>query len=186
MRESQKQRIQRCIDFLRPLQSEFAESLSEVYWLGARNADPDQGPSYCRDCCDTHVDRLNAEHPDHEYLRDGGWGYEADTPEICDDCGAFLNCTLTHCGVASELEHWANARIALRVRYQASTAFELLLILESGSLEDYWLSAPHMQPYEVRRIKLIHRGVHALTRRIDLIAHRAAQRAQAQKEQGND
>lgn len=177
MRQSQKQRLQRCIDFLRPLQSEFAESVSEVYWLGARNADPDQGPSYCRSCCEKHVDRLNSQHPEHEYLRDGGWGYEADGLEICDDCDAFLNCTLTHFGVASELDNWERARIDLRGKHKAATAFQLLLILESGSMDDYWLSAPGMLPYEVERIQIIHREAHALTRRID----RIRQHAQAQQ-----
>ena len=181
MRKSQEIRLQRCVDYLRPLQSELSESLSEVYWLGARNADPDQGPSYCRDCCDKHVDRLNAAHPNHEYLRDGGWGYVADTPEICDDCGAFLNCTLTHEGVSSELEYWANARIALRGKHQAATAFQLLLILESGSLDDYWLNSTHLSPYEVKRIQLIHREAHGLTQRIDRIRQRAKRAAQVKQ-----
>lgn len=182
MRNSQKQRLQRCIDFLRPLQSEFAESVSEVHWIGARNADPDQGPSYCRTCCDKRVDKLNAEHPDHEYLRDGGWGYEGDGLEICDDCGTHLNCTLSHYGVNSELDHWEAARIDLRGKHRAATAFELLLILESGSLDDYWLSAPGMRQHEVDRIRAIHRDANALARRID----RMRQRAQAQPQKDSN
>ena len=184
MTEMQAQRLARCIDFLRPIQALFAESVSEVHWVGARNADPDQGPSYCRTCCDKLVDRLNAEHPDHEYLRDGGWGYESDGHEVCDACGALLNCTLSHCGMEQELEHWESVRICLRGRYQESTAYQLLTLLECAPLDEYWLTAPGMQPYQTERIRRIRRDTHALARRIDGIRARAVARG-IKKENGN-
>ena len=173
MRDSQRHRLQRCIDYLRPIQAEYAETVSEVHWIGASNADPDQAPSYCRSCCDKHVSKLNEQTPEHDYFCDGGWGYEADGQEICADCGAILNCTLTHYGVSSELDNWGAAKISLRGKHRSSTAFALLLILESTYLDDYWLSAPRMQLHEADRILAIHRDANALTRRIDRMRQRA-------------
>lgn len=175
--ETQKQRLARCKDFLRAMQSSFYESVSEVHWIGARNADPDQSPSYCRACCDKLVDKLNTENPSHEYLRDGGRGYEADCIEVCDECGALLNCTLTHCGVEQELEHWAGARIDLRGKYRESTAYQLLTLLDCAPLDDYWIDPPGMQPYQIDRISRSRRDTHRLTLRIDSIRSRAQKEA---------
>lgn len=174
--EVQKLRMERCIGFLRPLQASFSETISETHWVGARNADPDQGSSYCRACCDKLVEQLNAKHPEHEYLRDGGWGSDSDSQEICEECGDFLACSLTEYGIGQELDHWSRARVTLHGRYAATTAFQLLQILESECLNDYWLTAPGKHQYQIDSIRRIHRDTHALTRRIDAIRDRATKK----------
>lgn len=169
----QQQRFDRCIEFLRPIAQKAADEASEVYWIAARNADPDQGPSYCRACADALVDKLNAEHPDHEYLRDGGWGYEADTQEICEQCGIHLSCTLTEHGIEQELDHWSRYRIDLKGKHASVRAYFLLNTLECaymGNADD----APWLHGYKLDRAKAIQREVHRLTRRVDGIRSRAA------------
>lgn len=167
----QAQRLDRCIEFLRPIAQDAENKASEVYWIAARNADPDQGPSYCGDCGGKLVDKLNAEHPEHEYLLDGGWGYESDSCEMCDECGLHLRCTLSDHGVDQELSHWAANRISVRDKHASTTAWFLLLVLECAYMgtpdEVTWL-----KEYQLDRLKSIQRDVHRLTRRIDAMRKR--------------
>lgn len=107
-------------------------SMSYVHWLNARNADTDQGNSYCRDCCDSAVERLNATHPEHEYFRDGGWPTDADHPENCCECGATLDCSLTTHGVEYELDHYETERLSLRGKRSDEVAYNALQILEGS------------------------------------------------------
>lgn len=173
MTELQQQRFDRCVTFLRALSQAADNEACEVHWLAARNADPDQGPSYCRECCNALVEKGNSEHPDHEYLRDGGWGYVADGTECCDTCGKQLRCTLSDYGVDSELDNWEDSRLRLRGKRATYQAFDLLNVLESAYMGDVdectWLRG-----HELERAKRIQKGVHRLTRRIDGIRERIA------------
>jgi len=109
-----------------------AETASYVHWLNARNADTDQGNSYCRDCCDTQVKKLNAKHPKLEYFRDGGWPTDADHPEFCCECGATLDCSLTTHGVEYELDQYEKERLTLRGKHAPYFAYNAYQILEGS------------------------------------------------------
>lgn len=167
----QQQRLDRCIEFLRPIAQDAENTASEVYWIGARNADPDQGPSYCGDCGGKLVDKLNAENPDGEYLLDGGWGYESDGCEVCDKCGLHLRCSLSDCGVDQELDHWSASRIDLRGKHASTTAWFLLLTLECAYMGDL-TDIPWLHGHEIDRAKRIQTSVHRLIRRIDAMRAR--------------
>ena len=171
MTDAQQQRLDRCIEFLRTIAKPADDEASEVHWIGARNADPDQGPSYCQKCCDELVDKMNAEHPEHEYLRDGGWGCPSDGSECCDVCGRQLRVQLTDQGVSSELDNWNGCRIKLRGKQASYIAFDLLAVLETaymGSLEN----CPWLHDYQLAMIKNNQRDIHRLARRIDGISAR--------------
>ena len=173
MRDTQQQRLARCIEFLRPIAHTATEEAREAHWIGARNADPDQGPSYCRECCDALVEKLNTEHPEHEYLRDGGWGYDADGLECCDSCGKQLNVFLTSYGIEQELDNWSGSKIMLRGKRAPYLAFDLLNLLECADMRDL-TSQTYLHGYQLDQAKNIQLGVHRLTRRIDAIRRRAA------------
>lgn len=171
MTPAQAQRLDRCIKFLEPVAADAERKASEVYWISARNADPDQGSSYCGDCGGKLVDKLNAENPDHEYLLDGGWGYESGSCEICDKCGLHLRCTLTDCGVDQELDHWMSVRIDLRGKHASTTAWFLLLILECAYMGNL-AEARWLKDHQIARAKRIQQNIHLLTRRIDAMRKR--------------
>ncbi|WEE79412.1 hypothetical protein LZ683_08660 [Comamonas testosteroni] len=176
MRESQKQRLDRCIKFLRPIAQPAEDAAGEVHWLGARNADPDQGPSYCYECCSAEVHRLNEQHPDHEYLVDGGWGYTSDGVELCDKCNKTLRVNLSDYGVASEIDNYLSLP---RIKLDSHSAYDILNILECaymGNADD----APWLRGYELERVKGIQKSVHQLTHRIDRTRLRAIAKAGAQ------
>jgi len=170
--DTQKQRLDRCIKFL----STFAlpdSEIGDIHWIGARNADPEAGESYCYECGHEEVNRLNAEHPDHEYFLDGGWSIESDSQEFCETCGKYLHTSLTSYAVAQELNHWCENRITLRGKSAPYQAYELLRVLECAYMGDpVWESN-----YERERINDIQHGVHRLTRRIDAVRIRAEKRA---------
>lgn len=101
-------------------------------WVGARNADADQGPNWCFVCCEKEVVRLNVANPDAEYFVDGGWNQQSDSPPTCQGCGLALDDTLTEYGIEYELEHYAMHRIQLHGEYRAGEAFNFLKIIESA------------------------------------------------------
>lgn len=174
MTPRQQQRFDRCIDYLTPIARIVEVGAGEVHWIAARNADPDQGPSYCYECGSAKVDSLNIAHPEHEYLLDGGWGsYESDCQEFCEECGKTLRTWLTDYGVSQELENWAVSRITLRGKHAAHCAYEIMRLLECALLDDY-SNMPHLKEYEIDEIKQIQRDVHRLIKRIDAIRRRAA------------
>lgn len=169
MSPTQDARYRRSIEFLRPIARPVEETIGHVRWLDARETDTDQGPSYCTECGDKEIEKLNAAHPEHDYFLAGGYGYESDGQEFCDCCGCFLHTSLTDCGIESELEHFDGQRLSLRGEHAASNAYSLLRILEC-----VWLGDPssYLTGYGLDRAKKNQRDVHKLTRRIDGIRMR--------------
>ncbi|APW37669.1 hypothetical protein RD110_11075 [Rhodoferax koreense] len=166
-------KMQRCLEFLRPIALPAEKKADHAHWIAARNADPEQGEDYCRACCQKEVDRLNAENPDGEYLVDGGWGSESDTSGVCSGCGEPLHVGLTEHGVSSELEHFERHRINLRGTHAPYTAFYLVATLESAFIGDVdkcsWLRG-----HQADHVKRNQQGVRKLLRRIDAIRGRMA------------
>lgn len=89
------------------------------HWLGGDGAD--QGPSYCRECAQAHVDNGDAE------FIDGGYQQDNDGCCHCEDCGRLLDYTLTDYGVEEELEHFKGDR--MRRVVSPELAYHLTLVL---------------------------------------------------------
>ena len=51
----------------------------------------DVSKSYCCDCAEKEIERLQKENPEEEYFIDGGWGLTGDSQEFCETCGAVLD-----------------------------------------------------------------------------------------------
>lgn len=120
--------------WLRDMSRPLVATMSYVHWINARNANTDQGLSYCKCCAQKIVEQSNAANPDHEYFVDGGWSTESDVPEHCDDCGETLDCHLTTCGLEYELDHFEAHRIALRGKHAAYVAYSMTQILEAAQI----------------------------------------------------
>jgi hypothetical protein len=105
-----------------------------LHWVG----NGDEGESYCRDCCEKEVARLEAENPEGDYFVDGGWGGEEDGCAFCsnDECGRLLECSYTNYGVESELEHFAGPDTEVTT---PQSAYLMTRVLEhiSGCNGDY-------------------------------------------------
>lgn len=70
------------------------------YWFC--NDGDDEGLSYCHDC-------ILLLRPNAVWLEDyrGGYAYEEDGSEICENCHCLLDYTLTDYGVDNELDHFS-------------------------------------------------------------------------------
>lgn len=90
-------------------------------WLGGDDAD--QGPSYCRECAQKHVDA------GHAAFVDGGWPQDNDGCCHCEDCGRLLDYTLTEYGVQEEYDHFKRDR--LRRKMTPELAYHLARLLEA-------------------------------------------------------
>lgn len=172
MTDLQQQRLDRCIAYLQPIAKQADDECGEVHWIAARNADPNQGPSYCRECCDELVGQMNDANPDHEYLRDGGWGYDGSHFECCDKCGKNLRVNLDDCGVEQAIEDYGHRRLRLHGKHATYQAHDLLCVLECAFMGDVD-ECPWLRGYQAERAKANQAGVHRLTRRIDAIRARA-------------
>lgn len=73
-----------------------------MHWVGRG----DEGPSYCLECCEKEVARIDAEKPEAGVIVDGGWVTECDGAEFCESCGAALDCSFTTYACESELDHF--------------------------------------------------------------------------------
>jgi hypothetical protein len=121
-----------------------------VHWVH----DGDEAVSWCRSCCVFKVRHLKRHNKREikkkhlDYLVDGGFGSEEDGPQFCAGCGKPLECTLTNCGIESELDHFLSDRF---VNADGSpwrleewpidpvTAFELLNVFEGADYADFKL-----------------------------------------------
>lgn len=92
-------------------------------WLGGDEVD--QGPSYCPDCADKHVQAGRAS------FVDGGWPSSGEDGCIhCYDCGCILDYSLTPSGVSEELFHFASVRF--RGRLSKERAFHIARLLDAA------------------------------------------------------
>jgi hypothetical protein len=66
------------------------------------------GAEWCRDCARPMIRHLRRKDRRHrrDYVLDGGWCSEHETPPHCAGCGVKLECTLTSYGALEELDHF--------------------------------------------------------------------------------
>lgn len=106
--------------------------VSCAHWINAKNANTDQGISYCGACCEKHVTELNKKNPKGEYFMDGGWSQDSDTFENCDTCGVTLDTDFTEYAVREEIEYWRRKPIRMHLLSARGpyVAFRLLQTLD--------------------------------------------------------
>lgn len=133
--QDRTQRIYAVAKWLAPIAAPVEANAEFSRWIGARNADPEQSEDYCTACARTEVARLNALHPEHEYLVDGGWGSSTDCPPACCKCGVCLDDHLSEYAIEEEIEHYASNAICLRGERAAPSAFRFRQMLLSGNFQ---------------------------------------------------
>ncbi|TIX20939.1 hypothetical protein [Mesorhizobium sp.] len=100
--------VDEIIDALRSLASQCR--VETAYWIATPDGEYESqnGSDWCRDCGMAKLrnlrkhDRRRAD----EYILDGGWVSEHDTPPMCAHCGVKLKATLLAYGGIYELEHF--------------------------------------------------------------------------------
>jgi hypothetical protein len=102
--------IHELLDALRPLASQC--KVKADHWIRMPNGgsyETDNGSEWCRDCASFMIRHLRKKDPKRrdEYILDGGWASEHDTPPMCCQCGAKLTASLLTYGGIYELEHFA-------------------------------------------------------------------------------
>ncbi|HEV6964614.1 hypothetical protein [Roseateles sp.] len=128
-------RVDAVIDWLRPIAEPVAKEAEFSRWISAHNADTDQAEDWCTACARAEVTRLNALHPDHEYLVDGGWGSSTDCPPYCCKCGKTLSDHLTSYAIRDEIDHYSRHSVTLRCKQGAERAFRFVQMLESHDFD---------------------------------------------------
>ena len=128
-------RVDAVIGWLRPIAEPVASEAEHARWIGALNADPDQSEDWCTACARVEVERLNALHPDHEYVVDGGWGSSTDCPPSCCKCGKSLDGHFTAAAIGYEMDHYDRHSVSLR-KCAAEKAFRFIQMLESGCFDE--------------------------------------------------
>lgn len=96
------------IDALRPLAAK--AKVENAYWIVTPDGEyiSNNGNEWCHDCGTAKVrnlrnhDRKRAD----EYILDGGWVTEHDTPPMCAHCGVKLEASLLFYGGTYELDHF--------------------------------------------------------------------------------
>ena len=129
------ERVNAVLNWLRPLAAPVAAEAEFARWISARHADTEQSESWCTACATAEVERLNSTHPEHEYLVDGGWGSETDTPRYCCKCGKTLSDHLTSYGIKYEVDHYSRYTVGLRGKHAAEKAFRFMEVFESASFD---------------------------------------------------
>lgn len=161
-------RSERCLEFLRPIAHQVLAEEDDVFWIDACNVDVDQHGSYCRKHGTALVEKLNAEHPEHEYMLCRGYSYESDSQEMCEECGKYLHTCLTDYGVDQDLDYVEGCRLGLRGKHAPWRAYMLIRVIECGPdpdgdyefLRGVWGHRPDDLRERQQRIR-------RLTRRID-------------------
>lgn len=135
MTATERDLLDTVLRWLEPIAEPAAKDSEPSRWIAARNADPDQASNWCTHCATKEVARLNALHPDHEYIVDGGWSTTTDVPPICEGCGKSLVGVFTEHAIEYETEHYLAHRLTLRGRFRHERAFRLTQVLESGDFD---------------------------------------------------
>lgn len=128
-------RVAAVLDWLRPIAAPVAAEAEFSRWISARNAAPDQSDDWCTACARAEVERLNAEHPGHEYLVDGGWESSTDVPPCCCKCGKTLDDYLTGYAIEAEADHYSRHSVGLRGQHGPDRAFRFAQMLSSGDFD---------------------------------------------------
>lgn len=101
--------VDEIIEALRPLANQCR--VEAAYWIatpGGGQYESMDGSDWCRECGMAKVRHLRKHDRKHanEYILDGGWVSEHDTPPMCVHCGVKLEASLLAYGGVYELEHF--------------------------------------------------------------------------------
>lgn len=128
------------------------EELEDLHWVGGGHGD---GESYCYDCCEKEVDKINKEliakgeivvdeDGDGEILHDegafidGGWGgMEEDGCAFCDKCNNRLEASLTRYGVESEVDHFLSCDLIDQDEIDNDQIVELYNVFECSTYYNF-------------------------------------------------
>jgi len=163
-------RADRCIQYLTPLASSVLKDEEDPHWIDAREVDVDQLYSYCREHGLALVEKMNGEHPEHDYMLCRGYSYESDSQEVCEECGKYLHTCLTSYAIKEELDHVESCRLGLRGKYLPYRAYMLLRVIECA--QEY--EGVVFNDYRDKEHAELQQRVRKLTRRIDAARRRAA------------
>lgn len=85
-----------------------AEKVYEApeHWIRGDSDYIDSSESYCYDCAKKEIARLEKEHPDDEFILDGGWDIDGDYTPFCKTCGQLLSNNFTQAACNEELFHY--------------------------------------------------------------------------------
>lgn len=96
------------IDALRPLASQ--ARVESAYWISTPHGEylSNNGNEWCRECGTAKVKHLRKHDKKRasDYILDGGWVCEHDTPPACAHCGVSLRANLTVHGGLYELDYF--------------------------------------------------------------------------------
>jgi hypothetical protein len=168
-------RADRCIRYLTLIAAPVLADEEDPYWLDAREVDVDQYGNYCHEHGLALVEKLNAEHPEHDYFLSRGYSYESDSQEVCETCGKYLHTCLTTHAIEQELDHIESHRLGLIGKHSPWRAYMLLRVIECA--QEYEGIAFH--DYRDGKIAELQRRVRVVTRRIDAARRRKAAIAKA-------
>lgn len=111
-----------------------------AYWISTPDGEylSNNGNEWCRTCglyMVRHLKRQDRKRRD-DYLLDGGWTSEHDTPPACAHCGVRLKAHLTIHGAAYELDHFRESPPQPGCPDDAYSFVEILYAVEYVSEED--------------------------------------------------
>ncbi len=145
MKDIQKDLLQFCSEILYK-KADF-EELGELHWISFGYG---EGESYCYECCEKEVDKINKEliakgeitvdedgdiRDDDGAFVDGGWGgIDEDGCAFCEICNKRLDASLTQYGVESEVDHFLSFEL---VEIGNDIAIELYYIFECSGYFDF-------------------------------------------------
>lgn len=121
------------MDALRPLAAQV--DVKSAHWICTPNGEYETHNGereWCRDCGTFVVRHLRRRDRKHrqDYILDGGWPSEHETPIFCAHCGAKLECILLVSGGLYELEHFAENQPTPGNRNHAFELYEMLSAFE--------------------------------------------------------
>lgn len=88
-------------------------TVKSAYWITLPDGSSyyaDNGAEWCHDCGRAMIRHLRKKDRKNraDYILDGGWTCEHDTPPHCAQCGVKLHASLTTHGALEELSHFAD------------------------------------------------------------------------------
>jgi hypothetical protein len=129
-------------DALWPLASK--ATVKSGYWI--TTPDGEYQPAHatnnwCGDCGTFMVRHLRRRDPKRrsEYMLDGGWVSEYDTPIACAHCGVRLRCSMLTTGAAEELDYFRDHPPRPGNPDDAYDFHEVLTALEYADERDIWM-----------------------------------------------
>mgnify|MGYP006170815271 CR=1 FL=1 len=149
------------IDALRPLASTVL--VKDAHWIctpdGEYTHSVSGGSNWCRDCARAIVRHLRKKDRNRErrsdYILDGGWPTEHETPPFCAHCGARLDAILLSYGALEELDHF---RENPPTPWNAGEAYEI-----SEMLSAFEVTGPDDSDFVAEAVAIATKLVEAMT-----------------------